>query len=151
MSWNYRVGTHVFSYKKVFTSNPKLAEMKDERLFSMIEVYYDEDGKPNGYADKINPTDNWEDLQDLIGTLDLLKLAVDKPIIDIDNFPNEWNPLAKVSIYNEEGYVDNLEVWDYVVTKKGKVLQITHDDMSNLTYQEIERHATLEEIEKFKK
>jgi len=90
MSWNYRIGTHVFSYKKAFVSNPKLAEMKDQRLFSIIEVYYDKNGKPDGYIDKKNTLSNWEDLSDLIGTVDLVKLALSKPIIDIDNFPNEW-------------------------------------------------------------
>lgn len=90
MSWNYRIGTHVFSYKQVFTDNPKLADQKDSRLFSIIEVYYDKNGNPNSYVDKANPLNNWESLEDLKGTVDLVKLALGKPIIDIDNFPDEW-------------------------------------------------------------
>jgi len=90
MSWNYRIGTHVFSYKKAFVNNPKLAEQKDRRLFSIIEVFYDKDGNINGYADKVNPTSNWEYLEDLFGTVDKLKECLSKPILDIDNFPNEW-------------------------------------------------------------
>lgn len=89
MSWNYRIGTHVFSYKKTFVNNPELAKHKDERLFSIIEVYYDENGVPDGYAEA-NPTKNWDLLEDLTGTLDLLLEAKTKPIIDIDNFPDEW-------------------------------------------------------------
>lgn len=92
MSWNYRIGTYMFSYKETFKDNsPKLAEMEDQRLFSIIEVYYDKDGTPNGYTEG-KPTKDWEELSDLIGTLDLLKLAVDKPIIDMDSFPKEWHP-----------------------------------------------------------
>jgi len=91
MSWNYRIGTHVFSYKQVFTNNPKLAKMKDQRLFSIIEVYYDEKGNPNSSAEA-QPTKNWETLEDLTKTLDLLMKAKDKPIIDMDNWPNEYKP-----------------------------------------------------------
>lgn len=90
MSWNYRIGTHLFSYKEVFVNNPKLAKRKDQRLFSIIEVYYDEAGNPKGYSKDAKPLKDWEDLSDLIGTMDLVKLAIDKPIIDIDNFPNIW-------------------------------------------------------------
>lgn len=89
MSWNYRIGTHVFSYKKAFVNNSKLAEMKDQRLFSIIEVYYDKNGKPEGYIDKKNSLSNWEDLEDLKGTWELIGKAFEKPIIDLDNFPKE--------------------------------------------------------------
>ena len=91
MSWNYRIGTHVFSYKKAFVNNPKLSKMEDQRTFSIIEVYYDKNGVPTGYiGPQKNPLGHWEDLDDLKGTIDLVKLALEKPIIDIDNFPNEW-------------------------------------------------------------
>jgi hypothetical protein len=90
MSWNYRICTHVFSYKKTFVNNEKLASIEDQRLFSIEEVYYDENGKPHSHTKGKNPLGNWEDLSDLIGTVDLIKLALSKPIIDLDNFPNEW-------------------------------------------------------------
>lgn len=90
MSWNYRIGTKIFSYKKEFEGkNEKLAEHPDTRLFSIVEVYYDDEGIPNGYTEP-NPLSNWEDLKDLKGTFKLIKLAFDKFIIDLDNFPNEW-------------------------------------------------------------
>ena len=91
MSWNYRIGTRNFSYKNTFPDNPKLSEHEDERLFSIIEVYYDKDGRPKGYGDNGKVLNDWEDLSDLIGTIDLVKLALEKPIIDLDNFPNEWD------------------------------------------------------------
>jgi hypothetical protein len=89
MRWNYRIGTHLFSYKEAFVNNPELAKRKDERLFSIIEVYYDKDGNLEGYAEA-DPTKNWDLLEDLMGTLDLLMKAKEKPILDIDNWPNEW-------------------------------------------------------------
>ena len=90
MSWNYRVCTHVFSYKKAFTNNPKLSKMEDQRLFSIEEVYYDKNGKPEGCTKGKNPLGNWEELEDLIVTVDLVKEALSKPIIDLDDFPSEY-------------------------------------------------------------
>ena len=37
-TWNYRVGTYLFSYKKNFKDNKKLSKLKDERLFCIISV-----------------------------------------------------------------------------------------------------------------
>lgn len=88
--WNHRVATRVFSYKQVFVNNPKLAKMKDQRLFSIIEVYYDKDGNPTGYVDTKNHLTDWEDMDDLKGTYEMIASAFTKPIIDLDNFPNEW-------------------------------------------------------------
>ena len=90
MSWNYRMATKVYSYKKKFKGkNEKLADNPDTRLFSIVEVYYDNKGIPNGYTEP-NPLSNWEELSDLMGTYKLIGEALDKPIIDLDNFPNEW-------------------------------------------------------------
>jgi hypothetical protein len=93
MSWNYRIGTKLFSYKKEFEGkegNEKLAAMPDERLFSVIEVYYNsETNKPEGYAE-VNPLNGWEEFKELKGTYKLIAGAFKKPILDMDNFPNEW-------------------------------------------------------------
>ena len=90
MSWNYRIGTFLYSYKDTFPDNPILSKKKDKRMFSIIEVLYDKDGNPNGYSDEVNPTTDWTTLEDLVLTVDKLKECISKPIIDIDNFPNEW-------------------------------------------------------------
>ena len=87
MSWNYRIGTKIFSYKETFPDNDILSKHEDQRLFSIIEVYYDKKGNPNGYADNINPLANWEELSELIRSIDFIKLALSKPIIDLNNFP----------------------------------------------------------------
>lgn len=90
MSWNYRIGVKRFSYKEAFPDNPKMWDHGDHNLFSIIEVFYDEDGNPEGYGES-DPTKNWENIEDLVGTMDLVLLAKNKPILDLDNWPNEWN------------------------------------------------------------
>ena len=49
----------------------------------------------------------------------------------------------KKSTHSEVG---ELDVWDWVVTKSGKVVQITSDDMPELPYEEIERKATVQDM-----
>jgi len=39
-----------------------------------------------------------------------------------------------------------VDVWDWVVTKGGKVVQITADDMPELPYEDIKRKATVEDM-----
>lgn len=92
MTWNYRIGTKMFSYKETFKKiNKALANHPDDRLFSIVEVYYDKDGIPIAYGE-INPLDNWDNLKDLKGTYNMIKDAFNKAIFDLDNFPNFWDP-----------------------------------------------------------
>jgi hypothetical protein len=73
--WNYRIGT-----KK---------DGANTRVYSIFECYYDENGVPDSNIDdNSNILGCWEYLEDLKGTYDLIKLAFEKPIIDLDNFPN---------------------------------------------------------------
>lgn len=90
MSWNYRIGTHLYSYKETFPDNPILSKKRDQRMFSIIDVIYDEKGNPTNYSLEANPTMDWTTLEDLVLTVDKLKECLSKPILDIDNFPNEW-------------------------------------------------------------
>jgi len=95
MSWNYRVATKAFSYKKQFEGkNEKLAAYPDERFFSIVDAYYDskEDAKNNlasSYVEQ-NPLSNLESVEDLKMMHKLIRRAFKLPIIDLDNFPNEW-------------------------------------------------------------
>lgn len=110
MTWNYRIGTKVFSYKKKFEEkNKDLAKFPDSRLFSIIELYYDENNIPNGYTEP-NVLSDWETLEDLIGTIDFVKLALEKPIIDLDNFPNEWVEVKKELTEEESKHITELIV-----------------------------------------
>lgn len=52
----------------------------------------------------------------------------------------------KENQYDDEGHLKNMDVWDWVVTKGGKIRQITNDDMNDLHYSEITRFANNDEI-----
>lgn len=54
------------------------------------------------------------------------------------------NPRAFV----REGHKLNGEydIWDWVVTKDGRLVQIDGDEMADLTHEDIERHATIDEM-----
>ena len=91
MSWNYRIGTEIFSYKKTFEGkNEELAKHPDTRLFSLISVLYDEGGVPKSYSYEEKALNHWESMEELFSTYKLIGPAFEKPIIDIDNFPDEW-------------------------------------------------------------
>lgn len=79
MSWNYRICTKV---------EGKGGSTR-WRSFSVKEVYYNKEGIPDGVAEtsKILEWDNYEDLK---GTYKLIEKAFEKPIIDLDNFPEEY-------------------------------------------------------------
>lgn len=62
MSWNYR-----------YTKQVK----HDVEVYGIVEVYYDDEGNVSGWTDFINPND-WEELSDLKGTLELMLKAFDR-------------------------------------------------------------------------
>ena len=57
---------------------------------------------------------------------------------------------VKKFVANEQEEL-SVDVWDWVVTKGGKVVQITADDMPELPYEEIKRKATVKDMEKLLK
>ncbi len=81
MSWNYRICTKI--------------EGKEGssrwRSFNMLEVYYNEDKIPHGTSTcDHNLLCKAENYQDLENTYQLMRNAFLKPVIDLDNFPNEF-------------------------------------------------------------
>lgn len=74
--WNIRVITH--SYPE-----------SDERNFYLTEVHYD-NGVPSGYSKGVH---NYSagSLKELNWRLNRMKEAIKKPILDGDNWPNEWS------------------------------------------------------------
>lgn len=67
MSWNYRVMRHVGD---------------GEEWLGIHEVYYDDNGKPNGHTeDEIAPTSD-EGVDGLRWVLDRMMEALDKPVLD---------------------------------------------------------------------
>lgn len=82
MNWNYRVMT----YKTYNDGEPT-------RLFAVTEVYYNEEGVPDGFVKPpMNIMSDWDEMDDLTGTHELVGGAFEKPILDVDNFPNEYKP-----------------------------------------------------------
>jgi len=74
-NWNYRV----------------LAHKGEEVFFQIHEVYYNEEGIPNGYTEKDVGVGS-ESPEGLSWVLDKMKECIDKPILSADNFPNEYKP-----------------------------------------------------------
>jgi hypothetical protein len=54
--------------------------------------------------------------------------------------------LCSIPKATEEVESLSVDVWDWIVTKGGKIVQITSDDMPELPYEEIVRKATVEDI-----
>lgn len=75
MSWNYRV--------LVFVQG-------DETVTQICEVYYDKEGKPNGYTDK-NIVASSTGKEGLVWMLSMYKDALKKPMLyGGDKFPQEY-------------------------------------------------------------
>ena len=66
MTWNYRVCKY---------------EVNDQTLYAVREVYYDDDGLPDGFCDA--SVDNWESVEDLRGTLEHMLRAFDAPVLSV--------------------------------------------------------------------
>lgn len=77
--WNNRVCTKLI----------KKPGKEAYRSFQIYEVYYDDKGKPNAYAETPVKliSDEYDELK---SSYDLIKYAFDKPILDLNNFPNEF-------------------------------------------------------------
>jgi len=82
MSWNHRILAH---------------KDGDGMYFQIHEVYYDKDGKPDGY-NKDGKPDGYtansvsvgaESLDGINWVLDKMKECTNKPILLADDFPNE--------------------------------------------------------------
>ena len=54
----------------------------------------------------------------------------------------------KPNEYHENGILKNLSVGDYIVRKDGRVTKIWGDDQPDLKAEDIERFATIQEINK---
>jgi hypothetical protein len=66
VSWNYRVCRYT---------------IEGIELFSILEVYYNDAGEPDGYC--AASLAKWETLEDLTGTVANLQSALTKPILDV--------------------------------------------------------------------
>lgn len=74
MSWNHRI---------------LASEHKNEMYYQIYEVYYDDNGKPNSYTE--NPiTIGGDNIESIKWQLDHISKCLDKPILSIKDFPNEY-------------------------------------------------------------
>lgn len=73
MSWNHRILAH---------------KDGDGMYFQIHEVYYDKDGKPDGYTAN-GVSVGAESLDGINWVLDKMKECTNKPILLADDFPNE--------------------------------------------------------------
>ncbi len=80
MSWNHRILAR---------------KEKEEVYFEIYEVYYDKNGKPNGYTE--NPTSiGGETIKEITWQLNKMLECRRKPILWAgDNFPNEYKKQIK--------------------------------------------------------
>ncbi len=75
MGWSYRILAH---------------KNGDECFFQIHEVYYDNKNKPNSYTAE-GVSVGADSIEGINWVLDKMKECVNKPIISVENFPNEWS------------------------------------------------------------
>ena len=75
MSWNHRILAH---------------KDENEIILQIHEVYYDKEGKPNGYNAN-GASVGAETLEGINWVLDKMKECANKPILSADDFPNQYN------------------------------------------------------------
>jgi hypothetical protein len=71
MSWNYRVVREVAD---------------DEDVFTVREVFYDDDGKPEYWSDACSPQGETHD--GLRADLGYMLMALEQPVVEMDDLPN---------------------------------------------------------------
>lgn len=90
--WNYRVATRFCPYP---SDMAKKVKRKGNRVFSIVEVFYDpKTEKPNAYGEN-NILSDCETLKDLKWSHKVIYDALKKPILDLDNFPKIYKPKKK--------------------------------------------------------
>lgn len=77
MTWEYRLAQKVVNYDHPLTGNQNTV------LYGIVEVYYDKQGRVEGWTDFINPN-GWEDVDDLRFTLEKMLSAFGKPMFEED-------------------------------------------------------------------
>ena len=102
--WNHRVMTTLVKWKEMYSdmneTNP-YKNRKDERIFWVTEVHY-ENGVPTSYGDKMDLLGGHTSVKDINWTVNKIKLALKKPVLDKDLWPNEWHePLTKKDVINQ--------------------------------------------------
>jgi hypothetical protein len=74
LSWNYRV------IKENKSVNEKIGYYDNYRV---VEVFYDENGKINGWSDCTDNILSWNNYEDLKGTSEMVLEAFKKPVLTV--------------------------------------------------------------------
>ena len=74
MSWNHRLLAH---------------KDGDDVFFQIHEVHYDKNGIPNGYTSN-GVSVGSDSIAGVKGVLEKMIKCIDKPILSVENFPNEY-------------------------------------------------------------
>lgn len=77
MKWDYRIGTR------------ELQNETSLREFKVVECYYNNNGKPKHYVEA-KPMSGRDSYNELKNVHELISIAFSKPVIDLDNFPEEY-------------------------------------------------------------
>lgn len=80
-TWDYRIAT------KIIQANNSSIPWRE---FLIVECYYNDNNVEHAYI-ATDPTQGWDNPKELINTLKLILKAKSKPILDLDNWPNEWH------------------------------------------------------------
>mgnify|MGYP001235108570 CR=1 FL=1 len=73
--WNHRVLAH---------------KDGEDWFFQIHEVYYNDEGKPISYTTNAISV-GAESIKDIKWVLKEMKKSLEKPILSVENFPNEWS------------------------------------------------------------
>lgn len=98
--WNYRVVTKLYVNNGIDIGDGSINKLPDERLFSIVEVYY-KDGKPNSYAESKNILRDLESKSSLKWTHKKIKKAFKRAILDLDNWPKKYIPSEHINTTND--------------------------------------------------
>lgn len=72
----------------MMTWNHRVIKRKDgdKEYFGIHEVHYDENGKPGACTENAISIDYYESLADVLWVLDRMREALDKPVLNYEDF-----------------------------------------------------------------
>jgi hypothetical protein len=97
--WNYRIVTKIIPGTTCY-GNGTVTKLPDERIFSIVEVYYNGD-IPDSYADTKGILYDHEYVEDLKWAYKKIKKAFKKDILDLDHWPKPYIPNSDLRVTSD--------------------------------------------------
>lgn len=94
--WNYRIVTKIISGITGY-DNGTVTKLSDQRIFSIVEVYYNGD-VPDSYAESKGVLYDHESVEDLKWVHKKIKKAFKKDILDLDHWPKTYIPNSDLQV-----------------------------------------------------